>query len=171
MQIGQEALMIEKALVVVHSIWVPDYCLGSARNKVQLHYLQLKQTMWLLHLAAHNSFVLCKHCKTFRSHVIHPFPFYVIIQAPSVFQKIQSCIPRPSTYPSNIIFYMKKCLNKRSNWSMFPPKNRLLIYSPNHCPEKHLSISDRSWEYLMHHLAIKSSLFQRKVVIREFHEA
>jgi len=56
MQIGQEMWMIEKALVVVHSIWVPDWYLHSVRNKVQLHYLQLKQNMWLLHLAAHNSF-------------------------------------------------------------------------------------------------------------------
>jgi len=117
--------------------------------------------MWLLHLAANNYFGWCKPCKTFRSHVIHPSPFYVIIQVPSIFQRIQSCTPRPSTYPSNTIFYENKCLDKRSNWSMFPPKNRLLIYSLNHCLETHLNISDKSWEYLLHHPAAKSNSFKK----------
>ena len=84
-----------------------------------------------MHLAAQNYFGWCKHWKTFRSHALHPSPFYVIIQVPWVFQKILSCTPRPSTYPLSTIFYKKKCLNKRLNWSMFPPKNRLLIYSLN----------------------------------------
>ena len=35
----QEVLMIEKELVVVHSIWVHGCCLGSTRNKVRFPYL------------------------------------------------------------------------------------------------------------------------------------
>ena len=74
------------------------------------------------------------------------------------FQRTQSCIQRPSTYQSSIIFSGNKCWNKRSNWSMFPPRNKLLIYSPNHCPGRHLNTSDRSWGLLMHHPAIESCL-------------
>ena len=56
MQIGLEVLMIGKALVVVNFAWGPNYYLGSVRSKVPLPYLQQKQTMWLPHLVALNSF-------------------------------------------------------------------------------------------------------------------
>ena len=41
---------------------------------------------------------------------------------------------------------------------MFPPRNKLLIFSPNHCPGRHLNTSDKSWGLLMHHPAVESCM-------------
>ena len=86
--------------------------------------------MWLPHLVALNSFGWCKPCRTFKSLVQHLSPSYVIIQVQSAFQRTQSCIQKPSTYQSSITFSGNKCRNKRSNWSMFLLRNKLLIFSP-----------------------------------------
>jgi len=43
-------------------------------------------------------------------------------------------------------FLHEQVLEQKVKLEYVPPKNRLLIYSPNHCSEKHLNISDRSWE-------------------------
>ena len=102
--------------------------------------------MFLLHLVAHKFFGWCRHYKIFKSNVLLPSPSYVIIQVPSVSQKILLCISKPSTFLSSITSYENKCLRKRLNSSMFHPKNKLLIYLLNLFPGKHLNISDKSWE-------------------------
>jgi len=48
--------------------------------------------------------------------------------------------------PIKYHFLQEQVLEKRLNWSMFPLKNRLLIYSLNHSPKKQLNISEKSWE-------------------------
>jgi len=40
--------------------------------------------------------------------------------------------------------FENKCWNKRSSWNMFPLRNKLMIYSPNHYPGKLLNTSYRS---------------------------
>ena len=80
----------------------------------------------------------------------------MITQVQSAFQRTQSCIQRPSTYRSSIIFSGNKYLNKRSSWSMFLLRNKLLIYSPNHCPGRPLNTSGKSWGLLMHHLIVET---------------
>lgn len=160
MQIGLEMLITEKALLEVYSIWDHNWYLSLARNKVQFPYLQLKQNTWLLHIAAHNYCRWCKHYKIIKSHVLHPSPFYVIIQLWLVFRKIESCTQRPRTYPLSMTFYENKCLNKRLNWCTFPPKNNLLIYLWNLFSENNLNISDKISELFLPHHAAKTS-FQR----------
>ena len=48
--------------------------------------------------------------------------------------------------PIKYHFLREKVLEKKSKWNMLPPINRLLIYSLNHFLERHLNISDKSWE-------------------------
>ena len=79
-------------------------------------------------------------------------------QVQSASQRILLCIQKPSTYQSSIIFSENKYLNRRSNWSMFLLRNKLLIFSPNHCPGTLLSTSGKSWGLLMHHLIVEPLL-------------
>ena len=126
--------------------------------------------MWLPHHVASNFFGWCRLYKTFKSNFHLPYPLCVIIQVPSVSQRILLCIPRPSTFLSSITSYVNKCLNKRWNWSMFPPKNKLLIYLLNLFPGKHSNISDKSWELSLP--LRRSDLLKFKILnwIRGFHK-
>lgn len=117
---NKKQILIVLSTVEVEYVVVASYCTQLIWMMQTLKYIQITCTPPI--------FILCDNTSA------------IIISKNPIMQS------RTKHIPFKYHFLQEKCLNKSLNWSIFPPRNMLLIYSLNCFPERHLNISYISWE-------------------------
>ena len=125
-------------------------------------YLQLKRNILQQHPVVLKFYGWRKICNMYKCSMISQSPLFVTTQVKSTCQRIHSFTLRWSISPSSIISSESMLQPILWSLSMFPQKNKLLIFLQIHSIKKNLSIYGKYWELFLFPPLTKSSLKRKK---------